>query len=181
MSRFVVLSGCSGGGKSTLLAELARRGHAIVEEPGRRIVAAEIARGGNALPWMDMVGFLTRAMAMAQADLAAAAQAPPGWVFFDRGLIDAACGLAHETGAPSLDRFGPGAPYHRLVFLTPPWPEIYVTDKERRHDMDAALAEYGRLLAAYRRIGHQMEILPKRDVARRADHILDLLGSAPEP
>jgi len=31
--RFVVLSGCSGGGKSTLLAELARRGHSVVEEP----------------------------------------------------------------------------------------------------------------------------------------------------
>ena len=38
MDRFIILSGCSGGGKSTLLAELARRGFATVEEPGRRIV-----------------------------------------------------------------------------------------------------------------------------------------------
>jgi predicted ATPase len=30
MNRFVVISGCSGGGKSTLPAELARRGHAVV-------------------------------------------------------------------------------------------------------------------------------------------------------
>jgi predicted ATPase len=30
---FVVISGCSGGGKSTLLSELQRRGHAVVEEP----------------------------------------------------------------------------------------------------------------------------------------------------
>ena len=35
-----VISGCSGGGKSTLLMELARRGHAVVDEPGRRIVQA---------------------------------------------------------------------------------------------------------------------------------------------
>ncbi len=49
--KLVVISGCSGGGKSTLLAELARRGHAVVEEPGRRIVAQELARGGPALPW----------------------------------------------------------------------------------------------------------------------------------
>ncbi|MPT22826.1 MAG: ATPase, partial [Starkeya sp.] len=41
MDRFVVISGCSGGGKSTLLTELARRGFAVVEEPGRRIVAEE--------------------------------------------------------------------------------------------------------------------------------------------
>ena len=181
LSRFVVLSGCSGGGKSTLLAELARRGHTIVEEPGRRIVAAETACGGLALPWIDMAGFLARAHALAQADLAMAAQAPPGWVFFDRGLVDAACGLAHETGAPALEGLGPGAPYHPLVFLTPPWPEIYVTDSERRHDIGAALAEYDRLIEAYRGIGHQVEILAKVDVARRADHMLDLLGSTPAP
>jgi predicted ATPase len=32
---FVVISGCSGGDKSTLLIELGRRGYATVEEPGR--------------------------------------------------------------------------------------------------------------------------------------------------
>ena len=50
MDRFVVISGCSGGGKSTLLAELGRRGHSTVEEPGRRIVAQELQQGGRALP-----------------------------------------------------------------------------------------------------------------------------------
>ena len=45
MSRFVILSGCSGGGKSTLLDALAERGFAVVPEPGRRIVAKELALG----------------------------------------------------------------------------------------------------------------------------------------
>jgi predicted ATPase len=34
MNRFVVISGCSGGGKSTLLAELAARGFAWWRSPG---------------------------------------------------------------------------------------------------------------------------------------------------
>jgi predicted ATPase len=38
MERFVVISGCSGGGKSTLLKELAKRDHDVIDEPGRRIV-----------------------------------------------------------------------------------------------------------------------------------------------
>ena len=50
MNRFVVISGCSSGGKSTLIAELSRRGYAVVEEPGRRIVKEEMARNGLALP-----------------------------------------------------------------------------------------------------------------------------------
>ena len=50
VNRFVVISGCSSGGKSTLIAELSRRGYAVVEEPGRRIVKEEMARNGLALP-----------------------------------------------------------------------------------------------------------------------------------
>ena len=58
MDRFVVISGCSSGGKSTLIAELGKRGHAVVDEPGRRIVKEELASGGSALPWLD--GSLSR-------------------------------------------------------------------------------------------------------------------------
>jgi predicted ATPase len=42
VDHLVVISGCSGGGKSTLLAELAQRGYGVVEEPGRRIVREEL-------------------------------------------------------------------------------------------------------------------------------------------
>jgi predicted ATPase len=78
MDRFVVISGCSGGGKSTLLGELARRGHAVVEEPGRRIVRDELERSGTALPWVDGVAFARRAIEMALADRAARAAMPAG-------------------------------------------------------------------------------------------------------
>jgi predicted ATPase len=47
---FVTISGCSGGGKSTLLLELRQRGFATIEEPGRWIVVEELKRGGRALP-----------------------------------------------------------------------------------------------------------------------------------
>src|SRR3984885_543774 len=82
VTRFVVISGCSSGGKSTLLAELGRRGYAVVEEPGRRIVKEELKANGSALPWKDATAFLRRAIAMALADLALA-RAMDGWVFFD--------------------------------------------------------------------------------------------------
>jgi len=61
MERFIVISGCSGGGKSTLLSELKRRGHAVVDEPGRRIIAEEMGSGGQALPWVDLAAFAERA------------------------------------------------------------------------------------------------------------------------
>jgi predicted ATPase len=72
MEKFVTISGCSGGGKSTLLSELQRRGHTIVEEPGRRIVVQELGSGGRALPWVDPTAFARRAMDVLLADRAAA-------------------------------------------------------------------------------------------------------------
>jgi predicted ATPase len=142
LDRFVVISGCSGGGKSTLLAELGRRGRAVVEEPGRRVVKEELRGGGSALPWVNATAFALRAVALALADRErAGALELDGWVFFDRGLIDAAAALQHLTGEPILATLGDSHRYHRRVFLAPPWPEIYVTDHERRRGLDKALAE----------------------------------------
>jgi predicted ATPase len=31
--------------------------------------------------------------------------------------------------------------YHRCVFIAQPWPEIHVTDQERRHDFKNAMAD----------------------------------------
>ncbi len=175
IDRFVILSGCSGGGKSTLLDELARRGHATVAEPGRRVVAEQLREGGTALPWVDPVGFLQRVLVLAQADHDAAHRAK-GWVLFDRGVIDAVAGLHHLTGQPNLAILTRRYRYHRRVFLVPPWPEIHATDAERRHGMDEAVAEYDRLAAAYPALGYEIMVLPWVSVAERADIVLAALA-----
>src|SRR4026209_1742422 len=120
MDRFVVISGCSGGGKSTLLAELSRRGHAIVQEPGRRIVQEELQANGSALPWRDGVAFARRLVDMALSDRLLA-QTLSGWVFFDRGLIDAAVALQHLTGERALVTLGQSRRFNFRVVFAPPW------------------------------------------------------------
>jgi predicted ATPase len=176
MDRFVVVSGCSGGGKSTLIALLAERGHATVPEPGRRIVVEERASGGLALPWVDAAAFARSAVAMALADRAAAA-AMSGTVFFDRGMIDAAVALEHVTGEAVILPLGRTHRYHRRVFLVPPWPEIYVNDGERLHGLSAAIEEYDRLAAAYALLGYEICVLPKVDAAARADMVVAALAA----
>jgi predicted ATPase len=145
-----------------------------VEEPGRRIVQEEIDGEGSALPWVDTAAFLRRAIAMSLADRVSA-RTLEGWVFFDRGLIDAAAGLQYLTGEAVLAPLGQTHRYHHCVFLTPPWPEIYLTDSERRHGLDSAVSEYLRLLEIYPSLGYEVSILPKIGVAERADFILKAL------
>jgi predicted ATPase len=173
--RFIVLSGCSGGGKSTLLEELRQRGHAVVEEPGRRIVQEELAAGGDALPWRGLAAFARRAIAMALADRERMHD-HDGLVFFDRGLIDAASALEATCGEPVMAALATQHRYNSKVFLTPPWPEIYAEDPERRHGFDAALCEYARLEKTYPALGYETVVLPKTPVDARADFLLARLG-----
>jgi predicted ATPase len=79
------------------------------------------------------------------------------------------------TREPALDRLGPVHRYHRRVFFAPPWPEIYAADAERRHDLDAAIAEYHRLSSAYPSLGYEIMALQKVDVSERADFVLRTL------
>jgi predicted ATPase len=175
-NRFVLISGCSGGGKSTLLTELGRRGHATVREPGQRIVRQQLPGDGHALPWVNPEAFARRAIRLALADRAAAADAA-GWVFFDRGLLDAAAALEHLSGEPAFITLGQQHRYHHEIFLTPPWPEIFTTGHERRHDFNTAVAEYERLLRLYPTLGYKVTILPKVSVPERAGFVLSMLAS----
>lgn len=166
MSRFHLLSGCSGGGKSTLLAAYRAAGGQGIEEPGRRIVAAALAGDGQGLPWDDLAGFARRAIDLSLADLDAA-KALPGPVLFDRGLPDAVAAFEHATGTlPPEAALLPGL-YAPDVLMAPPWPEIHATDAERRHTLDDAIAEYRRLLAFLPRFGYRVCLLPKAPLAER--------------
>lgn len=175
--RFVVISGCSGGGKSTLLEALATRGFACVPEPGRRIVREERETGGGALPWINPRAFAERAVAMACTDLAEAAKSP-GLTFFDRGLVDAAVALAHAGGPPYMETLGPVRAYAQTVFVAPPWPEIYARDAERKHGFAEAQAEYLRLIGACGQLGYVACPLPKAPVGDRVAYVLTELGVA---
>jgi predicted ATPase len=167
MAGRILLSGCSAGGKSTLLSALAARGHAVVEEPGRRVIAA-----GGPRPEADLAGFLEACVALALADFAAAGNAP-GPVIFDRGLPDALSGL-DALGAPggaARTRLWGSHRYAPVVLMAPPWPELFVQDGDRTHGLAPAIAEHDRLRRDYRRHGYRMQALRRAPVAVRVAEV----------
>lgn len=95
----MVISGCSGGGKSTLLQELHSRGYQTVSEPGRRAISEARVEHSDTLPWLNPERFLNRIAEIARKDLRDSHNAHT-WVFIDRGLIDAESARAHVTGTP---------------------------------------------------------------------------------
>ena len=165
--QLVVISGCSGGGKSTLIAELARCGYPTVEEPARRLIRERRQAGElGDLPMQALVeAYLLGHRSVGR---------ERGLVFFDRSLLDAV-NWYHQTGrdvpgdiADLVER----TRYHDWVFVVPPWPEIFENDAERRHGLKPALAEYESLLWTYPHYGYEVVEVPKVSVSERVDFVL---------
>jgi predicted ATPase len=174
---FVAITGCSGGGKSRLLAELAARGYRTFAEPGRQIIKEQTAIGRPSILHDDPVLFGELCIARTLNRMIEAAGAP-GPMFFDRTHIDPLSHCAnnpadephHWRHAAEIFRM------HPMVFFVPPWLEIFEQDAERRHTFEDGLAEYPVLLKNYERFGYRPVIVPKASVSARADFVLRTLS-----
>ncbi len=174
MNNHIIISGCSGGGKSMVIEALAAKGFQAVEEAGRRIVEAGSGLKNEALPWVNMPLFLEHAIELALSDFDRAdlTNSP---VFYDRSLVDLILAYKYFTGRSTFDHHLKTKRYTQTVFLVPPWKEIYVKDKARRHSFVSAVEEYERLKTGYPSLGYNVEILPQTNVSARMEYILSRL------
>ena len=71
--------------------------------------------------------------------------------------------------------FAANHPYHPIVFVLPPWQEIYVNDDERDHPFTHAVRVCEALVAWYQLCGYHVVPVPRLPVAERGDHVLSAL------
>ncbi|MGA8163868.1 MAG: AAA family ATPase [Waddliaceae bacterium] len=174
-NNFVVISGCSGGGKSSLLSELANRGYGVVLEPGRQIVKEQTIIEGTALPWVDLKKFLDLALSRYLFQYNSTKEHQQ-FVFFDRGIVDAL--QLNQSQPKYFENAARKFRYNRLVFLVPPWKEIFSSDAERKHSFEASKREFDELLIKYKNFGYETILVPKLSVKERTDFILEKLESS---
>jgi len=177
MVRRVVITGCSGAGKSTVVDALAAKGYATFPEPGRELVSAELSAEGDDLPWANAGGFMKKVVALAKHQWEMASHPVS---FYDRSLIDAVTWLERQSAPLPKDvsSLVSDYPYDTTVFSVPPWRDIFVNDAERRHSFDAAVEEYEALLVSYPAKGYTVLNIPKLPVDERASWVLSKVGSA---
>lgn len=68
--------------------------------------------------------------------------------------------------------------YALLVFLAPPWKEIFATDSERKQDFAEAERTFALLAEVYCECGYEVVELPKGSPAARAQFVIERLHLA---
>jgi predicted ATPase len=170
---FYVVTGCSGAGKSAIIEALKARGFLCADEAGREIVKEQVRIAGDGTPWQDRMKFrellLSRYIHLYEQ---ITERTRP--VFFDRGIPELIA-FSWLLNVPVPEHHRAAAKeyrYARKFFITPPWPEIFKTDEERRHSYEDALAEYRLTPEAYRESGYHPIEVPKAPVSERVEFIL---------
>ena len=176
-----VVSGGPGSGKTTLLRELAKSRLTHAPEVAREIIQEQVQSGGTALPWAEQQAdreTYTHLMLERSIDSFLAHTPALRPAFSDRGIPDTLC-YARLIGLPDTSFIEQACARYRyapLVFLAPPWDEIYEADAERKQDFAEAKRTYLKMTDVYRACGYTAVELPRVTPPARARFVLQQLG-----
>lgn len=177
-----VISGGPGAGKTTVLRELQALGFQTEREVARQIIQEQVQTGGTGLPWMDRRKYTELMLQRSVESFLGriSAQAP---VFCDRGIPDTLC-YARLIDLPELEPIETACRRYRyasVVFLAPPWREIYTMDAERKQDFAEAEKTFEVMMDVYRELGYEVVELPRLSPRPRAQFIVSRLNRPAGP
>lgn len=179
-TKLIVISGCSGGGKSTLINELSKMGYAIFPEVATEIVNHQLNKNGQKTPWQDPGGFCELLIEKSLDDFyraKAMTDVHDNTIFFDRSYLE---GIRYHKRLNTIDSnkydfFINDLRYFHTVYITPPWEEIYCQNEIRKHSFKKSVDDFEKVVSFYSKCGYQTIELPKVSVKARVQFILQHL------
>ena len=175
-SKKYIITGGPGFGKTSIIKELEKRGYISVHEVSRSIIKEQLEIGGDILPWENLSTFSRLVFEKRVHQYEETAQ--DSFSFFDRGVPDVVAYMVRdelelpEKYLHALSELN----YNPIVFLTPPWEEIFINDNERKEDFEQACDIHNYINDTYSKLGYSIVEIPKLDITSRVDFILGHIG-----
>ncbi len=170
-----VITGGPGFGKTQLVEELRQSGYNCSEEFARDLILSQQKSGGDILPWKNPKLFQQNIL---QKRIAFFDSVPNGsFAFTDRGIPDQlAFALYKGFGTPEiLSEYSRQYRYAPQVFVTPPWPEIFVNDPIRSETFEEARRIHEVVVETYISLNYQIIELPLLPLKQRMKYLLQNL------
>lgn len=178
-NKLVVISGCSGGGKSTLISELSKQGYSVIPEVGREIVKEQLAKKEPITPWENPQEFCELLMdrsIIAYNNALRLLETKNRIIFFDRSFIE---GVSYfkKLNINKYDHLVSELRFFEYIFMVAPWEEIFCQDDERKHSFHKAVNAYERELEFYEKSEYSIVQIPKMSVTERAKFIISYFNN----
>lgn len=174
-----IITGGPGAGKTSLLQALKAKGFDGVEEASRQLITELVAAGSDCLPWNNLPLFAEKVLERMILTYQAVCS-KEDIIFFDRGIPDIIAYL-NVAGLPVPQKYNAALqqhPYHPLVFILPPWEEIYINDAERWQTFEESVQLYTAIQKTYQDAGYKLIEVPKVSVEERVTFIQKILVEA---
>ncbi|MEO8773985.1 MAG: ATP-binding protein [Gelidibacter sp.] len=173
----IVITGGPGTGKSSIIDELKQRGYVCFDEISRQVTLEARKNGVEQLFLSQPLLFSQLLLGGRTKQFKDASAYENTSVFLDRGLPDV---LAY------MDFFGTDYPEefvnichkntYDIVFILPPWQEIFKSDSVRYETYEQSELIHEHLLRLYKKFNYHLIPIPFDTVEKRVDFIIDALN-----
>ncbi|HZL10987.1 MAG TPA: AAA family ATPase [Prolixibacteraceae bacterium] len=167
-----IITGGPGFGKTELIEELRKSGYLCSGEFARDLIETQLTNGGDVLPWKNPKLFQLEVL---KQRIAFFESVPDRTIAFaDRGIPDQLA-FARYKGFVTPEILAGSASEYRYathVFVTPPWPEIFVNDAIRSETYEEAVRIHQAVLETYSGLNYQIIELPLISVRKRIEYLL---------
>jgi len=172
MNQKYIITGAPGTGKTSIINQLKKEGYYCIDENSRKIIEQQIKNKGNVLPWKDQIAFETE---VSKKRFKQYISSPKDCVcFFDRSNIDCVAYLKLNNLKPTaeMEKEINESCFNKSVFYTPIWECIYITDNERKENIEIARMIEKTIIKTYTLKGYKLIEVPKLSVKERVDFII---------
>jgi len=175
--RKIIITGGPSTGKSTIIEELKNREYYCFDEVSRSIIKEAQQQGIEQLFLTDPLLFSRKLIEGRLKQYHEADLINKPMVFFDRGIPDVNAYLKYSKQSilEEFEQITRSHPYDRIVFIMPPWDEIYTNDAERYESFNQAQLIHNKLVNYYKELGYYLIFVPFGSVEKRADYIINSL------
>ncbi len=174
MPQKIVLTGAPGTGKSTVLNLLQNKGYFCLEEISREIIKEAEKMGSKKLFMSQPILFSKVVLGKRIIQYKQGTNTNKSHCFFDRGIPDITAYLNNkripyeETFKQSNKKYA-----YDIVFIFPPWEQIYTTDSERFETFKEAEQIHHAILEEYKKTHKNIIVVPKGTPLERLTFILN--------
>ncbi|MBE51270.1 MAG: hypothetical protein CMP51_06235 [Flavobacteriales bacterium] len=170
----IIITGAPGTGKTSIINHLNKKGYKCVKEGTRSILNTYISKNSNIKSWKEIPDFSELIFKYREKEVL---KTRDSITFFDRSIIDTYCYMKMEK-MKIPDKFTLSIhknKYHKKVFYTPMWEEIYKIDNERKEGIREAIKIEKNIIEIYSSFSYEMIMIPKSSIKKRMNFIFNNL------